>query len=110
VCACHCCCCRSDGAGDRPSSAPWLPPDTPYHWSAFNKLLLLGMYAPVEEAFQALGEQHTQVAVQQLQDLAHARQVGGKAGGHVIIQTSMKAHAFDQQLGGLPRPLLAATN
>lgn len=50
-----------------------LPEDNVYNWAAFNKLLLLGMYAPVEEAHA--GKQHTQLVVQQLQIIAGAREV-----------------------------------
>jgi hypothetical protein len=83
VCACCCycccfCCCRGDGGGASGTLRP--SPDTPYHWSAFNKLLLLGMYAPVEEATLVGNEQDSWVAVQQLQDLADAREVCGHSG------------------------------
>jgi hypothetical protein len=50
-----------------------LPSDHVYNWAAFNKLLLLGMYAPVEEAASPEGQ--SQLAAQQLQEVAAAREV-----------------------------------
>lgn len=50
-----------------------LPPDDVYHWAAFNKLLLLGMYAPVEEAHA--GPRQVPLVRQQLHQLAAARVV-----------------------------------
>jgi hypothetical protein len=56
-----------------PQHEEYLPDDTPYHWAAFNKLLLLGMYAPVEEAHAA--EAQLSAVKQQQQQLAAARKV-----------------------------------
>jgi hypothetical protein len=46
-----------------------------YNWCAFNKLLLLGMYAPVEEACASTDPAQAQLVKQQLQQLQAARQV-----------------------------------
>jgi hypothetical protein len=46
-----------------------------YNWSAFNKLLLLGMYAPVEESEASTQPGQAQLVKQQLQQLQAARQV-----------------------------------
>lgn len=58
-----------------------LPADHVYNWSAFNKLLLLGMYAPVEEAHTCTEPAQAQLVKQQLQQLQAARQVRDHCSG-----------------------------
>jgi hypothetical protein len=67
-------------------SSAALPADHVYNWSAFNKLLLLGMYAPVEEAHTCAEPAQAQLVQQQLQQLQAARQVRVCAAGHMHVQ------------------------
>jgi hypothetical protein len=89
--SCWCCVlttCRPNAEREDSSSSglDTLPSDHVYNWAAFNKLLLLGMYAPVEEAASPEG---SQLAAQQLQEVAAAREVCVVAGTHA---TSMRTN------------------
>lgn len=83
---------------DASSSLALSSLDTVYHWAAFNKLLLLGLYAPVEEA--AAPEQQRQVAVGQLQQLAAAREVRSGDGGRVCACGFGVTEALSSVQGG----------
>lgn len=75
-----------------------------FNFAAFNKLLLLGLLAPVEEALAPEGT--SQLVVQQLQAAAGTRQVCVPARMHACRQ----AHAFSLSvcLLGFGRAPLAA--
>lgn len=78
------CSCTCEAADEDCQHYRQGPADHVYNWSAFNKLLLLGMYAPVEEA-EAAEHQQTQLVLQQLQDVASARQVSVIVAGTLVL-------------------------
>jgi hypothetical protein len=55
-----------------------LPADNAYNWAAFNKLLLLGLLAPVEEATAAAVPAGAHRVLQQQRAAYMARKVGSK--------------------------------
>lgn len=69
------CRCNCPADAEEACSHYQQPLDFVYNWAAFNKLLLLGMYAPVEEAHAP--QDQTQLVLQQLDDVAAARAVSG---------------------------------